>query len=118
MLFQNIDGNKSNFDTLAIELKRYEFEFSIIALAETNKGSEIKDLYQLTNYRSFYQEKFNYNKKKGSGVALYIHNTLYADIFQPASRVTENLESLFVQLTNGDTPIIIGVIYRPPSGDW
>ena len=53
MLFQNIDGNKSNFDTFAIELKRYEFEFSIIALAETNEGSEIKDLYQLTNYRSF-----------------------------------------------------------------
>ena len=64
MLFQNIDGNKSNFDTLAIELKCYEFEFSIIALAETNEGSEIKDLYQLTNYRSFCQEKFNYNNKK------------------------------------------------------
>ena len=48
---------------------------------------------------------------------MYIHNTLYADIFQPASRVTENLESLFVQLTNGNTPITIGVIYRPPSGD-
>ena len=63
------------------------------------------------------KKKFNYNKKKGCGVALCIHNTLYADIFQPASRVTENLESLFVQLTNGDTPITIGVIYRPPSGD-
>ena len=48
---------------------------------------------------------------------MYIHNTLYADIIQPASRVTENLESLFVQLTNADTPITIGVIYRPPSGD-
>ena len=57
------------------------------------------------------------NLQKGSGVALYIHNTLYADIIQPASRVTENLESLFVQLTNADTPITIGVIYRPPSGD-
>ena len=65
MLFQNIDGNESNFDTPATELKRYEFEFSIIALAETNEGSEIKNLYQLTNYRNFYQEKFNYNKKKG-----------------------------------------------------
>ena len=49
--------NRSNFDTLAIELKRYEFKYSIIALVETNEGSEIKDLYQLTNYRSFYQEK-------------------------------------------------------------
>ena len=112
MLFQNIDGNKSNFDTLAIELKCYEF--SIIALAETNEDSEIKDLYQLTNYRSFYQEKCNYNKKKGSGVALYIHNTPYADIFQPASRVTGNLELLFVQLKNGDTQITIGVHISTP----
>ena len=48
---------------------------------------------------------------------MYIHNTLYANICQPASRVTENLESLFLQLTNGDTPITIGVIFWPPSGD-
>ena len=33
--------------TLAIELKRYEFEFPIIAIAETNEGSDIKDLNQL-----------------------------------------------------------------------
>ena len=90
--------NKLNFDTLAVELKRYEFEFSIIALAETNEGSEIKDLYQLTNYRSFYQEKLNYNKKKGSGVALYIHNTLYADIFQPAFRVTSKRNFLVKEI--------------------
>ena len=117
MVFQNIDGNKSNFDTLAIELKRFEFEFSIIALAETNEGPEMKNLYQLTNYEPFYQEKINPHKKKGSGVALYIHKSHTADIFHSASRVTENLETLFVKLTNGNTPITVGVLYRPPSGD-
>ena len=117
MLFQNIDGNKSNFDSLAIELQRYEFEFSIIALAETNIGPEMRDMYQLTNYESFYQEKNNKDKCKGSGVALYIHNTLNADVSQNVSRVSENLETIFVQLTNSDTPVTVGVIYRPPSGD-
>ena len=117
MLFQNIDGNKSNFDTLAIDLQRYGFEFSIIALAETNEGPEMKEMYQITNYESFYQEKVKSCKKKGSGVALYIHKSLNATNFHPASIVTENLETLFVQITNGSTPITVGVIYRPPNGD-
>ena len=54
IMFQNIDGNKANFDTLAIEMKRFNFEFSIIALAETNEGPEMKNLYPLDNYESFY----------------------------------------------------------------
>ena len=117
IIFQNIDGNKTNFDTLAIEMKRFDFEFSIIALAETNEGPDMKNLYQLTNYESFYQEKISPAKKKGSGVALYVHKTLNAEISHEVSRVTENLETLFVKLTNGNTPVIAGVLYRPPSGD-
>ena len=50
---------------LAIDIQRYDFEFSIIALAETNEGPEMKNLYKLTNYDSFYQEKVNDFKKKG-----------------------------------------------------
>ena len=33
--FYNIDGNKSNFDTLAGELHRFGDKFSFIGLAET-----------------------------------------------------------------------------------
>ena len=101
MLFQNIDGNKSNFDTLAIYIQRYE----------------IKNLYKLTNYDSFYQEKVNAYKKKGTGVALYSHNSLNAVQSSQVSKVSETLETLFVTLTNRNTPITIGVIYRPPNGD-
>ncbi len=36
MLFQNIDGNKSNFDSLSVELERFAHKFSIISLAKTN----------------------------------------------------------------------------------
>ena len=52
ILFQNIDGNKSNFDSLALETKRFNNKFSIIALAETNVGPELGSLYQLTGYNS------------------------------------------------------------------
>ena len=53
MLFQNIDGNKSNFDTLVIELQRFKLNFSVIALAETNVGPEMSIMYELDNYKSF-----------------------------------------------------------------
>ena len=33
------------------------------------------------------------------------------------SKVSENLETLFVTLTNSNIPITIGVLYRPPNGD-
>ena len=35
-LFQNVDGNKSNFDNFAIHIRQIQHEFSIIGLAETN----------------------------------------------------------------------------------
>ena len=53
MLFQNIDGNKSKFDTLVIELQRFKLNFSVIALAETNVGPEMSSMYELDNYKSF-----------------------------------------------------------------
>ena len=74
-------------------------------------------MYKLTNYDSFYQEKVHDFKKKGTGVALYTHNSLKAVQSSQVSKVSENLDTLFVTLTNSNTPITIGVLYRPPNGD-
>ncbi len=54
-LFINIYGNGSNFDNFSVELKRYNFEFSIIGIAETNTDEALKDLYQIPQNNSFYQ---------------------------------------------------------------
>ena len=116
ILFQNIDGNKSNFDPLALELKRYSNKFSIIALAETNIDPELSSLYQLTGYNSFYQNTYS-NKSKGTGVALYVCDTLGATVKGELSTVTENLETLFVTISSSEAPVTVGVVYRPPSGD-
>ena len=35
VLFQNIDGNKTNFDNFSVHMKRLEHKFSVIGLAET-----------------------------------------------------------------------------------
>ena len=116
ILFQNIDGNKSNFDSLVLESKRYSNKFSVIALAETNIGPELSSLYQLSGYTSFYQSTIA-DKNKGTGVALYICDTLSATVNGSFSAVTENLETLVVSISSSDVPITVGVVYRPPSGN-
>ena len=69
--FTNIDGNATNFDSLAVTLANIDHKFDIVGLAETNVTAENKDLYVLDGYTSLYQDKIP-RKKKGSGVALYI----------------------------------------------
>ena len=70
----NIDRNASNFNEFEIEIGRYQYPFSVIAIAETNIDASLKDYYNINNYTSLYQSKISLNKRKGSGLALYIHN--------------------------------------------
>ena len=114
--FLNIDGNASNFDEFALALNQTKHQFSVIGLAETNVDSCNKELYPLHNYKSFYQDKVP-NKKKGTGVAVYVHDSYNAIIDNTNTITDDHIESLFVTITNTKEPIIVGTIYRPPSGD-
>ena len=115
ILFQNIDGNKSNFDTLAIETRRYKRKFSVIALAETNTEKELGNIFQLDGYNSYYQDTAP-NKPKGTGVALYIDDKFNATVIENISQVTEHLEILVLSISSEGQPVNVGVLYRPPSG--
>ena len=115
MMFQNIDGNKSNFDSFSAELNNIPNKLSIIGLAETNIGPDEGAVYTLPGYNSFYQNKF-LNKSKGTGVALYIDDSLKATVNNFASMVTANLETLFVTIATKGASVSVGVVYRPPSG--
>ena len=67
--FLNLDGNQKIFDTFAAVTKCISLEVSVIGLAETNTNPDNKNLYELDNYHSIYQECIE-NKRKGSDVAL------------------------------------------------
>ena len=115
ILFNNIDGVKSNFDKLSAELSLLKNEFSVITLAETNIDSCNKDLFGLNGFQSVYQSKLG-DKKKGSGLGIYISDQFIYTTDENCNMCTKNLESLFITTTNTSKPITIGVIYRPPSG--
>ena len=114
-LFLNIDGNNTNFNTFLVELKRMNYDFPIIGLAETNTDEPLKDLFQINNYTSFYQSKLK-GKFKGSGVSIYVNNDLNASVIDNLCHCNPDIESLFVEISNVSKPVIYGVIYRPPNG--
>ena len=105
---------------MVVELHQLECSFSVIGLTETNCNPVNKNLYNLKGYTSFYQSIMQNNgvyKKKGSGVALYTHENLNAVLDAEKSVINSDIEMLFVNITNTPTPITVGVVYRPPSGN-
>ena len=119
-LFVNIDGNSTNFDSFAAQITQFKHNFSVIGLAETNTDTVNSCLYQLKDYSSCYQDRFfnsntNQHKGKGTGVCLYVHNSLNFTKICHLSLCKESIESLFICITNLPEPIIVGVIYRPPN---
>ena len=114
-IFNNIDGNASNFDSFVSEIAVTDHLFSFIGIAETNIDENLKDLYKIPGYTSEYGERM-FGKSKGTGVGLYIRESFTYTRIDKWCLCTPNLESVFVSITNTDKPQTIGVLYRPPSG--
>ena len=115
-LFLNIDRNKSNFDQFLVELKRIKHDFSVIGIAETNTDRHLKDLYSIPKYTCHYQDTIE-GKLKGTGIGLYILDSINTELMDAISYCTSDIESLFLKTTNTNDTIYFGVIYRPPSGN-
>ena len=114
--FLNIDGNASNFDTFSETLAAITHKFSVIGLSETNVICLQKETYNLEGYNSVYNDNLP-GKKKGSGIALYIKNTFSFIKLQHYCNVSEDIESLFLEISNQQYTATVGVIYRPPDGN-
>lgn len=98
IFFNNIDGLKSNFDTLSAEISTLKNKFAIIALAETNIDSCDKNLFQLNGYQSVFLAKMG-GKAKGSGLGMYVKDDIIFSTNENCTWCTKNLESLFITVT-------------------
>ena len=115
-LFFNIDGNATNFDQFSVELKRMNFKFSAIGLAETNTNPALSSTYNIPGYKPFYQDIRN-DKKSGTGVALYVKDSINVSVIESISECSEHIECIFVKTTSTASPIIFGAVYRPNDGN-
>ena len=118
IMFNNIDGVTANFDSFTAELMLKNNNLSILTLAETNLDECNKNLFNITGFQSIYQSKI-VGKNKGSGLAIYVKETLLFTEIDAFNQCSTNLEALFITIsnTNDQNPITVGVLYRPPSGD-
>ena len=114
-IFNNIDGNASNFDSFVAEISQYKHWFSFIGIAETNIDTDLKDLYKIPGYFSEYNVKMK-GKAKGSGVGIYVKECYTYTRIENLCKCTANLESIFISVSNTDKPQTVGVLYRPPGG--
>ena len=115
-MFNNIDGCTANFDTFAADIVgQHKNLFSVIGIAETNIDPCHKNLFNLNDYTSDFNDKFP-GKKKGSGIGLYVHNDYIFDRIDELTNCTRNLETHFITITNTTAPITVGVVYRPHTG--
>ena len=92
----------------------------MIGLAETNTDPENGNLYQLYEYSPLYRSRYfndsrNEYKGKGSGVCLYVHNSLNYSKDDILSVCNSSIETFFINITNMAEPIKVGVVYRPPN---
>ena len=93
----------------------FSITFSVIGVTETNTNACHKDLYCIRNYTSEYNDKCG-EKRKGSGIWLYVHNDYVFHQNKKFCRCTKNIECLFITFTNAYNTFIVGLVYRPPSG--
>ena len=50
-------------------------------------------------------------------LGVYIDNKYQYSRIEKLCKCSDNLETLFVEITNTEVPQITGVVYRPPSGN-
>ena len=91
--------------------------FSFIRLSETWASECNQDLLGITDYS--HKQCIPFNKKKGGGTSLYIHNSFQYRRRGDLELPQKLYESVFIEVDktifNLNRNIIIGEIYNPPS---
>lgn len=105
----NMRSVKNKVDDLEVLLHSLTLEFDAIALTETWLTKEDVPP-QLQGYSC---ESLSREKKRGGGIALYLKNHFQYQVIDNLTRIDENVESLFVNISN----VVVAVLYRPPSGN-
>jgi exonuclease III len=113
----NIRSIANKFDSFRNLLSTLKQPFSIISLTETWLNDQNSENFHLTNFDFVCSNRAN---KKGGGVGIFISNNLNYKL-RTDLNINEDgiVESLFIEIisTTGKN-IIVGTIYRPPSGNF
>ena len=116
LLHMNIRSAPSHSDEFQNYICDLNHKFSVIAMSEIWFSDITIDFYNIQSY----SHEYMYRKdRKGSGVSLFIKETIQYSVINDIVENNEFIESLFVELTDicssSGKNIIIGVVYRPKT---
>lgn len=107
----NVRSLLNNFDLFREHI--LDNNYSVVAISESWLSSNISDnVVKINNYSFVRQDRVG----RGGGVGLYVHNDFDCVIL--FTECVDSIEHLWVKLKNHNETIIVGVIYRPPKGNF
>jgi exonuclease III len=115
----NCRSLNANFSKIENFLTISNVVFSAIAVTETWLNNNNQDIFQIDGYNFF--SKNRSNLKTGGGVGLYVNNKFDVELRNDLSVSNDIIECIFLELVQKQCVksrnVLIGCIYRPPSGD-
>ena len=115
----NIRSLQKNFENFKLFLNSCNTRFDVLCLSETWCDAQVlnNSLYHLPNYTILEQPRSS--GKRGGGVMMYISNIYAYTIRKKISISNIHAKTLFFELYFANCKnIIIGVVYRPPNGQY
>lgn len=87
--------------------------YHVITISETwLKPTIPSSLVSLPNYTFLRHDRMD---RTGGGVGLFVHDSLKSKILLSSPHsVSSHIEYMFAEITTNSSPILFGVIYRPP----
>jgi len=115
----NIRSLIGHHDELIALLSNLKHRFNIICLEESWLKESETNMYTIEGYKSHHSLRPIINDKRpGGGVSVYVSDELQAECIPDTKLSLPFIESIFLKISlNNSKHIIIGTIYRPPSGD-
>ena len=108
----NIRSLPRNLEKLLIDINVSCLPISIMAVSVTKLPHEIECLYDIPNYRGF----FNSCSALGGGVAIYVSKTIPSRILTDFMKMTTDIETIATIVTIKSRDYVILNVYRPPAG--
>ena len=110
----NIRSMRKNVDEFIAFLETLRLKFQIICFSETwlSERRTIENIFP--DYRSFHSMRPE-SAPPGGGVAIYVHKKYISSEILVIN--SESSECVMARVSNGDSSIIIGSCYSPPSAD-
>ena len=110
----NIRSLYPKIEEVKAELSLLDFQFDVLCFTESWLTDHIKNLVSFDNYREYHNLRVN---RRGGGISVFVADRFEAELQSDYSRMTDHIEALFLELRSDNYRILVGTIYRPPSGD-